>query len=658
MRAQINLLDELIIDSFAGGGGTATGIEWALGRPVDIAINHDKTAIGMHEMNHPYTKHYCEDVFDVDPAEATQGRPVGLFWLSPDCTHFSKAKGGKPVKKEIRGLAWLALKWASAVKPRLIILENVEEFQTWGPIDKTGQPIKDRKGETFRQFVEHLRNLGYVVEWRVSKACDYGAPTSRKRLSLIARCDGLPIVWPKPTHGEGAGLKPYRTAAECIDFTLPCPSIFTRKKPLATATMRRIARGLDKFTIKSDKPFIIQCNHSSDGFRGQDIEKPMHTLTGKHGIGVVAPHLTKFQQLSKGQPCDAPVDTVMAGATRFGEVEAALKPYVMCNNNNNVGSGINEPLHTATTGNRHYLMTPHITQIGQNGFAGDKRSHDIKKPLSTMCTKNEYCYIAPNLIQYHAEQADGEVRAQGLSDPVMTIDTQPRYGLSTAYISKYFGGDQTHGSDINEPLSTVTAIDHNSLVSPYLVNYYSTGKALDIEKPLPTATAKDRMALTESHLCVLRNNMDCKAMDEPMPTIATSPGHFAEIKTYLHKIDAGIDLKFWPQVRELLNKYCDYSIADDEVLILEISGVKYFISDIGMRMLAPRELFNAQGFPPDYIIDRTKDGKPISKAEQVKKVGNSVSPPWAEAIIRANMAEQAAPVYFKTMAEYNRAIAI
>lgn len=265
---------ELIVDSFAGGGGTSTGIRWAIGRGPDIAINHDPAAIAMHAANHPETRHYCESVWDVDPREATGGMPVGLFWLSPDCKHFSKAKGGKPVEKKIRGLAWIALKWAGTVKPRVIILENVEEFKTWGPLTIEGKPDPKQKGRTFRAFVNALKRQGYQVEYRELRACDYGAPTIRKRFFLIARCDGRPIVWPKPTHGDpkseavkSGKLKPWRTAAEIIDWSIPCPSIFNRKKPLAENTMKRIAKGIQKFVIENPNPFIIKVNHQGEDFR-------------------------------------------------------------------------------------------------------------------------------------------------------------------------------------------------------------------------------------------------------------------------------------------------------------------------------------------------------------------------------------------------------
>ncbi len=424
---------ELIVDNFAGGGGASTGIELATGRPVDIAINHDPNAILMHKTNHPCTKHYCESVWDINPAEICEGRPVGLMWLSPDCKHFSRAKGGKPVSKNIRGLAWIALRWAATVRPRVIILENVPEFVTWGRLGKDGKPDKKHMGETFRSFVYQLRQKGYKVDWRELKACDYGAPTIRKRFFLIARCDDKSIVFPKPTHGEGKELLPYRTAAECIDWSITCKSIFEREKPLAENTLRRIARGLEKFTIKADKPFIIPVGY--------------------------------------GERC------------------------------------------------------------GQ-----EPRTHDVHKPMTTV---------------------------------VSTV----KQGVVMPSIQKYFGG--IVGSDISEPL----------------------------------------------------------------PTECTSGGHFAEIRTNIVKYGHGANLFYWEQVRELLNKFCEYHIEDDEILLLEINGENYFIADIGMRMLEPRELYNAQGFPADYIIDHDYTGKAYPRTKQIARCGNAVPPPFAEALVRANLSE-------------------
>lgn len=595
-QAQTNLFDEIIVDNFAGGGGASVGIELATSEPVAIAVNHDPDAIAMHEANHPYTKHYCESVWNISPREVCTGRRVSLAWFSPDCKHFSKAKGGTPVEKKIRGLAWIVLRWAGTVRPRIIILENVEEFQTWGPVRK-GKPVKSKRGVTFQKWKCQLEALGYEIEHRELRACDYGVPTIRKRFYLIARCDGHPIVWPKATHGDpkseavkSGKLLPWHTAAECIDFTLPCPSIFERKKPLADNTMRRIARGLDKFAIKNPKPFIVQVNHGG-GFRGQSTDEPMQTITAKNGYGVADPHMT---------------------------------PYVMYNNCNNVPSGMDDPIRTVTTGNRCFLTSPVMTVVEQTRFLSD-RSYG-------------QCIVAPSLIQYHNERVASEVRGQSLSDPMLTVDTQPRYALNVSFISKYYGG--VVGAEVTEPVPTVTAVDHNALAAAHLTEYYSNAlDGISCNDPMHTTTPHPREEIVESHLCVLRNNMDCRDWREPMPTVATSAGHFAELRTVITKAQQGDGLRNWDMVRKLLNEHSGYNLADNEILLFWISDNWYYISDIGLRMLTPRELYRAQGFPPDYRIEFNYKGKPYSKAAQVARCGNSVSPMMATEIVRANLPE-------------------
>lgn len=621
---QDNLLRELIVDNFAGGGGASTGIELALGVPVDIAINHDADAIAMHKINHPYTTHYQEDVFAIEPEKVTGGRPVGIAWFSPDCKHFSRAKGGAPVEKKIRGLSWVIIKWAmSQSAPRCIFMENVPEIQTWGPlieVDGKMRPDPKREGETFKGFISILttgiekehpaflecceflkispdseqaerlsQGLGYRVEYRELKACDFGAPTIRKRFYLIARNDGLPIVFPTPTHGKGK--QPYRTAAECIDFSLPCPSIFGRKKDLAINTQKRIARGLDKFVIKNKTPFIMQVNYEN---APQDVEKPISTITAVNKHYLANP---------------------------------TLSPYIMSNNTNNAPHGAGEPLPTITTGVRNF-----------------------------MC--------AASLVQYHSEQSVKEVRGQVIDTPLNTIDTRNRYGLSGVYLSKYFSGEKQAGADLENPMPTVTGIDHNALVAINLSCRYGNGndgRGSKMEQPMPTVTPTDHNYLVASHLCALRKNVDCKSVEEPVPTI-TSKQHEALVKTYLCKIDGAQALGNWDKVRRLLNDYAGYHIALDEVLILEINGEQYFISDIGMRMLKPHELMLAQGFPADYVLDiETHIGKKYSVAKQIARMGNAVCPPVATALIRANcagmiVARKVLPTMALLELEYNKTL--
>jgi len=447
---------EIIVDNFAGGGGASTGIEIAIGRSVDIAINHDPAAIAMHRANHPGTKHYTEDVWKVDPVEACEGRPVALAWFSPDCKHHSKAKGGKPVSKKIRGLAWVAVKWAKQVHPRVIMLENVEEFMDWGRLDANNRPDPNYKGETFRRFVGQLERQGYEVDWKLLRACDYGAPTIRRRFFLIARNDGKKIIWPEATHAEPDGLevyaglkKPYVPVADVLDFTLPCPSIFATSKeimdeygiravrPLSENTMKRIARGIKKFIINSSDPFIIKLDEKE---------------------------------------------------------------------------------------------------------------------------------CAENLIQYHSETTK-DTRGQEINKPLMTVDSSNRYGLVTTFITQF--NNHSIGQSVNKPLNTAAAqVNHFAEVRAFLVKYYGNGdNAVSVKDPLPTITAKDRMGLVTVH------------------------------------------------------------------------GKDYEISDIGLRMLTPRELFDAQGFPHDYIIDVDADGKEYPKTEQVARCGNAVCPPIPTALVRANLPE-------------------
>ncbi|WP_036713523.1 DNA cytosine methyltransferase [Paenibacillus ehimensis] len=511
--------DEIVVDNFAGGGGASTGIEIAIGRSVDAAINHDPAAIAMHEANHPKTRHYIENVWSVDPRTVAAGRRVGLVWLSPDCTHHSKARGGKPREKGIRGLAWVAVRWAATVRPRVIMLENVEEFLDWGPLGKDGRPIKSQKGRTFRSFVNALKRQGYEVEWRILRACDYGAPTIRKRLFLIARCDGRAIVWPEPSHIPATkpfkitagGPLPYRRTADIIDWSIPVPSIFGRKRELAENTKRRIARGIDKFIIQVAAdggvpfmaPYLVNVNHSGDGFRGQGLDEPLQTITGKNGIGLVAPY---------------------------------------------------------------------IARIGQTGYGGDHLQYGLETPLTTITTKNEHMLTCANLIQYHTETRNGEVRGQTLDQPLMTLDTSNRYGIVSSHLIK-FRGDNI-GSHMADPVPTITAGGmHIGAVYAFMVAYYGSSVGQPVDDPLGTVTTHDRFGL----------------------------------------------------------------------VLVHIRGVPYVIVDIGMRMLTPRELYRAQGFPDSYIIDPVYNGKPFTQAEQVAKCGNSVSPVIPAALVRANLPEYCVP---------------
>lgn len=407
---------ELIVDNFAGGGGASTGIELATGYSVDIAINHDPEAIKMHKANHPNTKHYCENVWAVDPVKACKGHPVALAWFSPDCKHFSKAKGGKPKDKNIRGLAWVACRWAGLVRPRVIMLENVEEFKTWGPLNRRHHPIKSKQGKTFEKFVQQLTDLGYDVEFRELVAADYGAPTMRKRFFMIARCDSRPIVWPEPTHAPAdseavkAGLlKPYVGAYTQLDFSLPCPSIFDTSKeikekygiravrPLAQKTMDRIAKGLKKFVLDNPEPFIIQCNHGGER-RPNDIREPMPTITGKHGYGIVAPTLIQYHSETakdevRGQTIEEPIMTVDS-SNRYGLVTSFLSKFYKTG----IGQDIREPLGTVTVnaGGGHFGEV----RAFLIKYYGDATGQDIEKPLDTVTTKDRFGLVTIEGVDY------------------------------------------------------------------------------------------------------------------------------------------------------------------------------------------------------------------------------------------------------------------
>lgn len=566
-RGQMSMLDEIIVDNFAGGGGASTGIELATGRPVTIAINHDPAAILMHKTNHPYTEHLQASVWDVNPEEVCAGRPVGLAWFSPDCKHFSKAKGAALVDRNIRGLAWIVLRWAGTVKPRVIILENVEEFQTWGPVRK-GKPVKKEAGRTFRKWLGQLKDLGYAVEFRILVAADYGAPTSRKRFVLIARCDGRPIVWPERTHAPADSpdvvsgtCKPWRSAAEIIDWSLPCPSVFATKseiqeqygikavRPLADNTMRRVIRGVDKFTIRSGKPFIVQQKFQN---AAQNIEKPLTT----------------------------------------------------------------------------------VTAVG---------AHELCRPL-----------LAPALIQYHTEQTE-TVRASGLGTPINTVDASNRYGLTCANLVEYYSDGRP--LDVAAPMHTITSHDREALAAVHVHKYFSGVDGADVNSPLPTVTAIDHNSVCAAHIAEFKGQDKGQSMDRPLRTITASIGEFAEVQTKIVQYAPGADLKYWPKVRALLNKHCGYSLSEDEVLLLHIRDIWYFISDIGLRMLTPRELYAAMGFPPDYIIDKDYEGNDYPKSQQVARCGNAVCPPMATAVVMANLPEWNRKA-FTTMSELASAVAV
>lgn len=505
----------LIIDNFAGGGGASDAIRRATGRSPDAAINHDPEAVAMHEANHPETKHYCQNIYQVDPRDVVKdlgGGPVALAWFSPDCKHFSNAKGGVPVKRNVRDLAWVAVNWAEKTKPYLICLENVIEFTSWGKVCfKTNKPLKADAGKTFKKFVYKFRRLGYSVEWRELLACDYGAPTIRKRLFLIARCDGAPILWPQATHGPiGSGLIPYRTSVECIDWSYSCPSIFNRpRRPLALKTNIRMAKGLRKFVLEADNPFILGnkdkkqddlatpfigriCQNGSSSHRGRRIDTPLSTVTTKAEHLLVMPHLTRQFGNSIGHPANVPMGTITAGG-----------------------------------GGKTAIVSAHLAQ----------RHQKIK------------------------------------------IDKA-----------------------VNRPSDDVMA---------YLIKYYGTAIGADVNEPMHSVTTKDRFGLVQV-------------------SVDTDPSEILRYQAWW--------MARWLEDHdpEPESQYPNIPRPRRSAIEVKVSGQIYVVYEIGMRMLQARELFNAQGFDPDYKINIKYNGKKLSKKAQVRMCGNSVSPPPAEEIIRLN----------------------
>lgn len=571
-------MPELIVDSFAGGGGASLGIEMALGRSPDIAINHNAEALAMHAANHPQTRHLPHNVWKVDPIAATGGRPVGLLWASPDCKHHSKAKGGKPVKREIRDLAWVVVRWARQVRPRVIMLENVEEFRDWGPLDIDGRPCKERKGKTFDAWVGELRRLGYKVEWRELRACDYGAPTIRKRLFLIARRDGRKIIWPAPTHARPGSptvlsgeLLPWRTAAEIIDWSIPCHSIFlTREegrrvgvnRPLAPNTMARIAKGVKRYVIDAAEPFIIPVTHAGDA-RVHGTDEPLRTATtaqrGEHAI--VTPFLVPRYGEREGQEprtrsVEEPSPTIVPTAN--GGSLAAV--YMAQHNEGNVGRAIDDPLSTIVhRGTQQSVIAAFVTKFSENSIG-----HRPDEPLHTaMAGAPRHGLVAAFLAQHNTDMVGHDAKR-----PVSTIVGK---GCTQAVVSAgllSLKGSDRRARAVLEPAATVCAGGmHAAEVRAFLIKYYGSEQDPRLEEPMHTATSKARFGL------------------------------------------------------------------------VTVAGEMFEIINIGMRMLSPRELFRAQGFPESYQIAKgqTPEGPIVlNKTAQIRMCGNSVCPPMARALVAAN----------------------
>lgn len=627
---------ELIVVNFAGIGGACEGLKAALGRPPTHAINHSPVAINLHRRNMPHTTHHVQDVWQIDPAQLVGGQRIAVAWFSPDCKHFSKAKGGVPREQNIRDLAWVVRNYTTLpddLKPRVIFLENVEEFQDWGPLDAQGHPDQARKGETFREFVQALREDGYEVEWRLLRADQYGAPTTRKRLFLIARCDGAPIQWPEPTHGDPKSqavregkLLPWRTAAECIDWTIPCPSIFERRKPLVDNTLRRVARGLKRYVIENAEPYIVTCNHGGPGFRGQGIDEPLKTITAAYdATGLVDPLLTPF--LTNKQ---------------FGSPE---RP-------------VTAPMSTITTNhNKQELVVPYLVPRLNERRGQLPRTVPMNRPLPTVTTtaNAQRMTVALLVKSGHYSNRTGEgnhFRGQSLNRPLSTVTASGNHPmLTTVCLVKHFGGNYSgSGIGLNRPLDTITSVDHHALLTGSLVKFYGTAQGQALNSPLGTVTTKDRFGLTTAFL--VRKMGQSKyggahSVTGPMPTVMTGGGGKIEATTaeLLPRLSSGQGEKA-RKVYDLMNRFAPDALTgrdhEHRLVFVTVNGAEYLIADVGMRMLTPRELARGQSFSDDYELEVGADGAPITKTEQIKGVGNSVCPVLAEKLAWANLALQEA----------------
>lgn len=674
------MIEGLIIDSFAGGGGASTGIEAAFERAfqegliaerrfVDYAINHDEEAISMHRANHPNTEHLPCNIWQVEFDQLVSGRKVGLMWFSPDCKHFSKAKGGKPVKKNIRDLAWVVIKAARQVRPAVIMLENVEEFQGWGPLifrtDADGKVVNDpatgqpqlmpcpkRKGQTFRKWMAELRRLGYRAEWKELRACDYGAPTIRKRFFMIARRDGQKIAWPEPTRGDpksdavkNGELKPWRTAAEIIDWSLECPSIFLTpeeveahyqrtgqrvKRPLAGATEDRVAKGVDRYVIKAEKPFIVSLTHQG-GDRNEPVDEPMNTVTGAHRgeKAVVSPVFVGVGGRAGQSP------------PRSGEM----------------------PTGTGTAKADVAIVTPVLTRVahGERDSKGKKRGrgeHDVAEPLPTQMASQEFSVTVPTLITSgYGEREGQEPRVPGLENP---LGTTVAGGIKHAMVAPHLMTMRNAQKPFNEadkPTHTVTSMGaHLHLVAAFLaqhnISYGEGHPGHSVTKPVSTILhTGSHQGLAAVHMMDMHGSdlRDAPA-DSPLRALTAGGFHAAQVAAFMVKYYSSDQD---PRLDEPLHT----ATAKHRfgLVTVEIHGQPYIIVDIGLRMLIPRELFRAQGFPEGYIIDKGKivvinregdrewityEWKPLSKTAQVRMCGNSVCPQVAEALVWSNLIQE------------------
>lgn len=624
--SQLRLLidEKLIVDLFAGGGGMSVAFERAFGRSPDIAINHNDDALSMHRMNHPQTRHFIADVYEVCPRGATQGRPVGWLHLSPDCTHHSQASGGQPRSKKIRGLAWVGYRWAGQVMPDVISLENVKQILKWGPLiakrcKQTGRVMKldgsvaapgeripvqqqylvpdpKREGQTWRRFVAALEYLGYVVEWRTLIAADLGGHTTRERLFMIARRDGRPIAWPEKTHHKkpGKGQKKWKPAAECIDFSDLGKSIFDRPKPLAPATMRRIAKGMKRYVLDSAKPFIVPIAHYNGSDTAYSIHEPLRTITAA----------TKGGEFSVASPV-----LVHAGHGE-GKGETQRRSHGV--------KDIQDPLGTVlASGGGHAIAAATLVQTGYGEREGQApRVLDIEAPMGTIVSQNcKQALVSTTLVGVGGRAGQSEPKSA--DDPMNTVTAKADTAMVTAYMMQANDGfNTTVGRELADPMTTIT-------------------------------NSGSQQQLVTAHLATLRNNCHGISAEESIPTISAGGEHHGLVTCQLSPEDEAGALRVAAFLMEYYSEGGQWSELDkplntittrDRLALVTVfvQGMPYVIVDIRLRMLKPRELFNGQDFPADYIIDRGHDGRKFSISAQVRMCGNSVDPVMAEGFLKAN----------------------
>lgn len=612
----------IVVDLFAGGGGASTGIEAALGRRVDLAINHDPTALAVHRANHPGTRHLDADIWEVRPRAAVGGRPVDLLWASPDCTHFSVAKGGKPRLQSIRSLAWVVVRWAKDVRPRVICVENVSEFKGWGPLTRKGQPDKTRMGETFRRWCGRLEQLGYVVEFRILDASLYGAPTKRRRLFIVARRDGLPIHWPEPTHG--AGRLPLRTAAECIDWGLECPSIFERKRPLKPKTLWRIARGLERFVLNNPAPYIVRYHgerREGEGPRVESVDDPLPTQTTANRFGLVVPSIMKFRGDSHSSDPEEPMPTITAGnGTRpagAGHALGLCVPTIVGvggRSGQSPATSPAAPLGTTTAKGDRALVIPAIVEMNHMNAP-----RPVDEPLGVVTTQHNRHQLVLSLLQ--VGHGGDDARGESIEEPLTTVCASRRsHGLVAAHLSRDFG--QSAGADLEEPTPTVMpgGGGKTALVSAFVAKHFGDAgqrPGLHPDEPLATVTGTDHHSAVTASLVKLRGECNGADVNSPMPTLTAAGNHVAEVRAFLTAF-YGQDGTGGQRVDEPARTLTEKA----RLGLVTIKGREFQIVDIGMRMLQPEELLRAQfgDFAPAYARALVAANMAVESQEWVEDV--------------------------------------